>query len=99
MSVLTFVFVCVVLLGEVQKAIKGAKDILAAVEQYNFERAGLLDRIDGMEQDGAKQSALTQWQEHLDIIDQRHSNQLRNDTMELQSSCATLHQMLRSVFG
>ncbi|OAQ35375.1 hypothetical protein K457DRAFT_896144 [Linnemannia elongata AG-77] len=85
--------------GEVQKAIKGAKDILAAVEQYNFERAGLLDRIDGMEQDGAKQSALTQWQEHLDIIDQRHSNQLRNDTMELQSSCATLHQMLRSVFG
>ena len=56
-------------------------------------------KIAGMERDGARQSALTQLQEYLEQLDQRHSNQLRYGTMELQSSCATLHQMLQTVFG
>lgn len=55
--------------------------------------------INGMERDGAKRSAMTQLQEYLVQLDQRHSNQLRFGTMELQSTCATLHQMLQSVFG
>ncbi|KAG9067185.1 hypothetical protein KI688_011966 [Linnemannia hyalina] len=55
--------------------------------------------IDGRERDGARQSVLTQLQEYLEQLDQRHSNQLRYGTMKLQSSCATLHQMLQSVFG
>ncbi|KAF9143085.1 hypothetical protein BGX30_001385 [Mortierella sp. GBA39] len=55
--------------------------------------------IDGRERDGARQSVLTQLQEYLEQLDQRHSNQLRYGTMKLQSSCAMLHQMLQSVFG
>ncbi|KAF9544365.1 hypothetical protein EC957_012166 [Mortierella hygrophila] len=60
---------------------------------------GTYPTIDGRERDGARQNVWTQLQEYLEQLDQRHLNQLRYGTMKLQSGCATLHQMLQSVFG
>ncbi|KAF9143699.1 hypothetical protein BG015_000350 [Linnemannia schmuckeri] len=55
--------------------------------------------MDGKEHNGVDQSAPTQLQQFLEMMDKRHSNQVRFGAMELRSRCAALHQMLESVFS
>ncbi|KAF8946524.1 hypothetical protein BGZ47_000316 [Haplosporangium gracile] len=55
--------------------------------------------MDDKEHNGADQSAPTQLQQFLEMMDKRHSSQVRFGAMELRSRCAALHQMLGSVFS
>lgn len=64
-------------------------------DRHAFAEDGSSMAIEGRELDGAGESALAQ----LELLDMRHSSTVRYGALELQSSCAALYQMLRTVFA
>ncbi|KAG0295556.1 hypothetical protein BGZ96_011506 [Linnemannia gamsii] len=63
---------------------------------HAFAEGGSGMAIEGKEQDD---DALAQLELCLELLDMRHSSTVRYGALELQSSCAALYQMLRTVFA